>query len=273
VSPLQAASPSVRNSPRRPGKAGLRRWQKHVRRARRKLGAAPAPLRLLAATAIALCLVAAANLVVQVFRKPTEVFLVFGGALKKTPTQTWQAYAPLFREHATPTVIPELLAALAQVEGAGDPVARTYWRWRLSMNPFAIYAPASSAVGMYQMTDAAFMDARRHCVRAHAVASDRCGLNFYSRVVPNHAIELTSVYLDRQVASILARTAQRTETPQQRQSLAAIVHLCGAGPASAYARRGFRLLPGERCGDHDVGVYLARIEAMKRTFQRLAAAQ
>ena len=27
---------------------------------------------------------------------------------------------------------PELLAALAQVEGSGNPVARTYWRWSWS---------------------------------------------------------------------------------------------------------------------------------------------
>jgi len=242
-----------------------------MRRAGRKLGAAPTPLRLVVAAASALCLLAAANLIVQVVRKPTELFFVFAGALKKTPAQTWQAYAPLFREHATPAVAPELLAALAQVESAGDPVARTYWRWRFSINPFAVYAPASSAVGMYQMTDAAFTDASGHCIRGNSVASDRCGINFYSRVVPSHAVELASVYLDRQVAAILARSPSHTR--QQRQSLAAMVHLCGAGPASAYARRGFRLLPGERCGDHDVGLYLARVEALKRSFQGLAAAQ
>ena len=34
------------------------------------------------------------------------------------------------------TASPQLLAALAQVEGAGNPVATTYWRWRLTWNPF-----------------------------------------------------------------------------------------------------------------------------------------
>ena len=33
---------------------------------------------------------------------------------------------------------PELLAALAQVEGAGNPVARTYWWWHLTWDPFAL---------------------------------------------------------------------------------------------------------------------------------------
>jgi hypothetical protein len=39
------------------------------------------------------------------------------------------------------TITPELLAALAQVERTGNPVARTYWRWQLPWNPFAVYKP------------------------------------------------------------------------------------------------------------------------------------
>jgi len=54
-----------------------------------------------------------------------ELFFPVSGVLYKTPEQTWSQYAPIFRRHATTTVTPELLAALAQVEGAGNPVART----------------------------------------------------------------------------------------------------------------------------------------------------
>ena len=128
---------------------------------------------------------------------------------------------------------PELLAALAQVEGAGNPVARTYWRWRLTWNLFAIYQPASSAVGMYQMTDAVFAEARRYCIRHHTV-EDSCwfsGLD--TRVVPSHAIELTAVFLDRNVAAIFARRPNATASLQQKQELAAIIHLCGAASAKA----------------------------------------
>ena len=53
---------------------------------------------------------------------------------------------------------------------------------------------------------------------------------------------------------------------------AAVVHLCGAGPGDAYARRGFQLTAGQRCGDHDAGGYLALVNALKRQFVRLAAA-
>ena len=94
------------------------------------------------------------------------------GAFNKKPAQTWQQYAPLFREYSTAAITPELLAALAQVESAGNPLASTYWRWSLTWNPFTVYEPASSAVGMYQMTDAAFAEARRYCIR-HPILSLR----------------------------------------------------------------------------------------------------
>jgi hypothetical protein len=52
---------------------------------------------------------------------------------------------------------------------------------------------------------------------------------------------------------------------------AAIIHLCGGGPATAFARRKFQMLADERCGDHIVAAYVSRVNAMKRQFLRLAA--
>ena len=66
----------------------------------------------------------------------------------------------------------KLLAALAQVEGSGNPVARTYWRWSWKRAPFDLYSPASSAVGMYQITNGTFAEARRYCIRRHTVVKD-----------------------------------------------------------------------------------------------------
>jgi hypothetical protein len=48
-----------------------------------------------------------------------------------------------------------------------------------------------------------------------------------------------------------------------------MIHLCGAGAAKAFAQRGFRLVTGERCGEHDVATYLTRVKAMEREFLRL----
>jgi hypothetical protein len=202
------------------------------------------------------------------------------GALSKMPSETWREYGWLFRLNSTAVMTPELLAALAQVEGAGNPVARTYWRWRLTWNPFEMYRPASSAAGMYQITDGAFREAKRYCIHNHAVAEDgpwydwqSCWFNvLYARVVPNHAVEMISALLDRKVAAALGRLQIANATLQQKQDLAAVIHLCGAAAGEAYARRGFRLAPGQQCGDHDIGGYLARLNSIKQQFARMAAA-
>lgn len=61
-------------------------------------------------------------------------------------------------------------------------------------------------------------------------------------------------------------------TLQQKQDLAAVIYLCGAGSGNAYAKGGFRLTDGQRCGDHDVRAYLAQLNAMKRVLARLVTA-
>ncbi|HLZ00828.1 MAG TPA: transglycosylase SLT domain-containing protein [Bradyrhizobium sp.] len=250
----------------------LRRWRRGARWAWRKLARAPRMVRIVATVVILLAVFSLTNLVYQVIRKPTELFVFVDHALDKEPAETWRQYGPLFRTYSTDTITPELLAALAQVESSGNPVARTYWRWRWSLNPFAIYRPASSAVGLYQMTDAAYAEAARFCIRDNAVTDTGCGSSLLTlRVIPSHAIELTSVYLDRNVADVLARAGDVTPSPSERQDLAAFIHLCGAGPATAFARRNFQMISGERCGDHLVAAYVAKVNAMKRQFLRLAA--
>jgi hypothetical protein len=250
----------------------LRRWRRRARRARGKLARAPRPIRIAAVLAILLTAIVLMNLAYQVIRKPTELFAFVGHRLDKEPAETWRQYGPLFRAYSTGTITPELLAALAQVESSGNPVARTYWRWRWSLNPFAIYQPASSAVGLYQMLDAAYAEAAPSCIRGNAVVDSGCGFaSLTIRVIPSHAIELTSVYLDRNVADVLARAGDVAASPQQKQDVAAFIHLCGAGPATAFARRKFQMVANEHCGDHLVAAYVARVNTMKRQFLRLAA--
>nr|WP_249803398.1 transglycosylase SLT domain-containing protein [Bradyrhizobium sp. 21] len=229
-------------------------------------------VRITVGVAVLLAAIALVNIVYQIIRKPTELFVFVGSALDKDPAETWRQYGSLFRKHSTATITPELLAALAQVESSGNPVARTYWRWRWSFNPLAIYRPASSAVGLYQMLDAAYADAAPFCIRGNAVTVSGCGsTSFYIRAIPSHAIELTSVYLDRNVADVLTRADEVRPSREQKQDLAAFIHLCGAGPATAYARRKFQMMASERCGDHLVAAYIAKVNAMKRQFLRLAA--
>jgi hypothetical protein len=245
----------------------------------RRFRRAPVSVRAITVLVIVAVVWLITNWVYQVVRKPSELFFPVSGALFKTPTETWRSYAPIFRKHATNTISPELLATLAQVEGSGNPVARTYWRWSWKLEPFEIYRPATSAVGMYQMTDGTFVEARHYCIHDHAVATEgawddihSCWLNgLYSRVIPSHAVELTSAYLDVHVASTLARNRIANATLQQKQHLAATIHLCGAGAGDLYARHRFHFAEGQRCGDHDPRVYLARVDAMMAVFAHLAA--
>jgi hypothetical protein len=249
------------------------------RRAFRAMRAAPLAVRIVVGTVLLVTVWAAVNWVVQVARKPAEVFVAVG-SLAKVPTQTWQQYGALFDAHSTAVITPDLLAALAQVESSGNPVARTYWRWRFSWNPFELYRPASSAVGMFQITDGTFAEARRYCIQDHVVVEDgawydprACWFNaLYTRVVPAHAVEMTAAMLDRAVARTLARHRITTASLQQRQNLAAIIHLCGSGAGNGYARRGFRFTDNQRCGDHAARHYVARVNTLKRQFARLASA-
>jgi hypothetical protein len=228
------------------------------------------------AAAVALWL--AINWIFQVIRKPSELFFPVSATLYKTPSETWQQYGRIFARHSTSVMTADFLAAIAQVEGSGNPVARTYWRWSWTRQPFEMYRPASSAVGMYQITDGNFAEARRYCIRNHTVVEDgpwndwrSCWFNsLYARVIPSHAVELTSAYLDHSVATILERHRIASATLQHKQELAAVIHLCGAGAGDEFARRAFRLLDGQRCGDHEVRGYLARVNAMKAEFDRLA---
>src|SRR6187549_2193055 len=253
-------------------------WRKRVRRSARALRGMPLPVQLAIGTVLLLSAWAGVNGIVQVARKPSEAFVVVSESLGKPPAETWRQYGALFRRHSTAVITPQLLAALAQVESSGNPIARTYWRWRFRWNPFELYGPASSAVGMFQITDGTFAEARRYCIHDHVVAEDgpwhdphSCWFNaLYTRVMPDHAVEMTAALLDRTVARTLERNRIATASLQQQQDLAAVIHLCGGGAGNAYARRGFQLRRGQRCGDHDARRYLTEVNAVKRQFARLA---
>lgn len=277
-------SPRRRRTGRRVRFAALRRfarWRwRELQTFLRATRASPPAVRLSVGAALVLVLWLTVNWAYHAIDKPAEVLFPLDAALDKSPAQTWKEYGSLFREHSTAVITPELLAALAQVEGSGNPVARTYWRWRLSWNPLEWYRPATSAVGMFQITDGTFQRAKRVCVHDHVAVEDgpwhdprSCWFNnLYTRVVPSHAIEMTAALLDRRVASALGHRRAAGATIQEKQDLAAVIHLCGAGAGHDYARRGFRPAPHQRCGDHDVRTYLARVNAMKRQFAHLAAA-
>lgn len=249
-----------------------RRWWRAFRRA-------PGAVQICLALASAAIVFLGVNWVYQVVHKPTELLFPVSGTLYKSPPETWREYGPLFEKYSTDIMRPELLAALAQVEGSGNPIVRTYWRWSWVPHPFEVWRPASSAVGMYQLTDGTFAIARHYCIHHHQVAEEgpwddwhSCWFNgLYMRVIPGNAIEMTSAYLDVAVNAALEAHDVRHATLRQKEDLAAVIHLCGAGAGDSYVRRGLRLTAGQKCGDHVARVYIGRVDAMRRLFVRLAA--
>jgi hypothetical protein len=254
-----------------PGRARRKQWLRAWRRL-------PAALRLAGLTSVVLALWLGTNGAYQVVRKPSELLFPISESFFKTPARTWTAYAPLFERHSTAVMTPALLAALAQIEASGNPVARTYWRWAWTRNLFEIFRPASSAVGMYQITNSTFAEARRYCIHDHLVVAagawyslDSCWFNgLYTRLVPSHAVELTSAYLDRRVAEVLRAHPVAGVTLEQKQALAAVIHLCGAGAGARYARAGLRVAAGQRCGAHDLAGYLGKLQRMQQAFRHVA---
>lgn len=255
-----------------PSKRTWRRWFCAFR-------GAPLVVQAIIGAAVVVSMSAAVNWTYQVVRKPSELWFPISEEFYKTPAKTWDMYGHLFERHATSSISAPFLAALAQSEGSGNPIARTYWRWAMTHQPFEIYRPASSAVGMYQITNSTFAEARRYCIHDHRVVEDgpwhawrSCWFNgLYTRIVPSHSIEITSAYLDRAVAKTLERYPVPGATLQQKQNFAALVHLCGAGAGAAFARRGLQPAVGQRCGTHEVSAYLAKVAAYTRVFARLQA--
>lgn len=217
------------------------------------------------------------NWIYQVIRKPGEIFAPVSAFLSKSPESTWRRYGLLFEKHSTNIISPEFLAALAQVESDGNPIARTYWRWRWSWNPFEIYRPASSALGMFQITDGTLAEARKYCIRDHKVAADgpwydvhSCWFNsFYTRTIPSHSTEMTAAYLHQSVVNTPAAGPIARISMAQRQKLATVIHLCGAKRGETFVKQGFRPASGERCGTHNLRRYLNQVDRMKERFGRL----
>jgi hypothetical protein len=77
-------------------------WRKRAHWARHKQSAAPS----MRIVVIAATVLSATNLVYQIVRKPTEMLFPVSGAMNKMPAETWQQYAPLFREYSTATITP-----------------------------------------------------------------------------------------------------------------------------------------------------------------------
>jgi len=118
---------------------------------------------------------------------------------------------------------------------------------------------------MYQMTDAAFAEAEAiaFSTMPSSIRAVPQRAPFSGRAAPRHGAYGGVPWTGTSQRFLVIAERRRSAVSKGRK-LAAIIHLCGTGPATAFARRGFRLTPRERCGDHDVAAYISQINAMKR---------
>jgi hypothetical protein len=223
-----------------------------------------------------LSLLPVVNWAYHLVRNPSQVLSPFHRALAKTPGNTWDSYRESFIDNSTEIMTPELLAAIAQSESAGNPTAQPYWRWDLSSNPFEIYSPASSSSGLFQLTQGTYLEAKKFCIHNGKVAMDgpwfnlrSCWFNWtYSRLSATDSIEMTSARLHHLVQNL---TGSSQLSISKKQELAAVIHLCGLRKAQQVLKQGAKLLG--YCGDHHVGSYLAKIRSLERKFSLLRGSQ
>ena len=201
------------------------------------------------------------------------MFFPVAGVLDKMPAETWEAYAPLFREHST---------AAVSARTAGGAGAGRGGRQSAGAHLLALEFLLESAVGLQ-----ARLERRRHVpddrsrrspMRARpasTITSSSTDCWFTGLYTPRAARATPSSSprcpWTARARRFSARYPHAKVNAQQMQDLAALIHLCGAGVAQGLRAQRLPSAAGQRCGDHSAAQYLASVNTMMRQFRRLAA--
>ncbi len=215
------------------------------------------------------------NFLFQIYQKPLEVLSLFSLTKPKTVMETWSSYGTDFQKYSTHQVPPELLAAIAQSESSGNPLASPGWTWKLSSLWSKIYSPASSSFGLFQSTKGTFAEGTDLCMIDREVIPrspwynfDSCWLHgIYSRAWPSHAIKAAALKLHFDLTSITRNHRIKNVSSTDRAKLAAVIHLCGRQRAEKFVRDRFQFRGNAHCGTHHAPSYVNRILKLTRNFK------
>lgn len=214
---------------------------------------------------------------VQIVQKPAHLLSFMSSYFYKTPYETWQSYHSDFKRYQTITTPSYILAAIAQVESSGNPIATPQWEWNFNNKWHSLYSPVSSSVGLYQFTEPTFKRAGGLCVhegqlytsvKAYQVLHPCWWSRFGFRLSASSSIRAASAYLHKEVNELLNRFNMQHLGEKSRARLAMVVHLCGKYKASRLLRRQSLSSLGY-CGRHKVSRYIKKAEKLASTFKRL----
>ncbi|MCH2535573.1 MAG: lytic transglycosylase domain-containing protein [Bdellovibrionales bacterium] len=216
-------------------------------------------------------------LVVQIIQKPAHLLGFMSSYFYKTPYETWQSYHQDFKQYETITTSSYVLAAIAQVESSGNPIATPHWEWNLKNKWHSLYAPVSSSVGLYQFTTPTFERAGTLCVHKgeiydkvepYQILHPCWWSRFGVRLSASSSIRAASAYLHKEVGELLRRFNMEHLGVKSRARLAMVVHLCGKYKAALLLKKRSLASLGY-CGSHNVAQYIKKAERLIVKFKKL----
>lgn len=213
----------------------------------------------------------------QLIQKPAQALSLISSYFYKTPYETWVSYQSYFHKYQTLTTSPYVLAAIAQVESSGNPLATPKWEWNFKNSWHSLYAPVSSSVGLYQFTTPTFKRAGKFCVHkgevykdieSHQIFHPCWWSKFSTRVSASSSIRAASAYLHKEVSELQSAYSKKKLSLKSRARLAMVVHLCGKYKASLLLKKSSLASLGY-CGSHRVSYYIKKAERLVKKFKNL----
>ncbi len=196
---------------------------------------------------------AGVNFIYQIYRQPTEILSLVYPGKSSTLEETYERYMETFHHAATPTVRPELLASIAQVESSGRVWASPPWEFKIGRGWDRIFAPSSSAFGLMQITKGHHQRVGEMCLKGRDSSSLCQDHKVWSRIFPSHSIKMASVYIEKSIKKYI----NNKNYPEDKLvKAAAIAHLCGEGRLDSFIAANFTFKNFKTCGSHNAVKYV-----------------